>query len=200
LCDIFCATTTQRGLPRTWVLNVFLILYVCNNPYICDNKNKGMEHITGSMISDRADRILDEAELMIGKLPPESERSFILILYAYRKIAELQLEIEHIVGDPEAHKLIQSSKVEKKTHIDPIDHLIDAIKKSDVKITFGIQKDQIDAIEEESRKWDEMLQEGDSLKPGWRKYEHSFWEMMGRRFSWSPLSLALAYFEHCDNM
>lgn len=81
-----------------------------------------------------------------------------------------------------------------------IDELCDAIEKSGARITFGIQPHHIERIESEVKRWDSMLDEGDSLSPGWIKYDKNFWESRGKEFGWEPLTLALSYFEYLEGM
>ena len=69
---------------------------------------------------------------------------------------------------------------------------------SKVRITFGIQPDHIERIESESARWDGMIEEGDSLTKGWRLYEKSFWDKMGKEFGWCPFTLSLSYFEYLE--
>jgi len=77
--------------------------------------------------------------------------------------------------------------------------LCDAIEKSDVKVTFGLQPKHIEKIETELKRWDEMIKEGDCLKIGWRKYDRLFWEKMGKEVGWCPITLALYYFEYLED-
>lgn len=76
--------------------------------------------------------------------------------------------------------------------------LIDAIEKSDVIMTFGLQEQHIKKIEEDIKRFDEMIEEGDSLCLGWRKFDASFWEKWGKEFGWQPLTLALHYFNYIE--
>lgn len=79
---------------------------------------------------------------------------------------------------------------------DSIDSLSEAIKKSNVKITFGIQDWQIKRIEEERERWNNsetyMQEKIDII------YSTNFWEELGREFAWHPFTLALYYFQYCS--
>ncbi len=88
--------------------------------------------------------------------------------------------------------------VTKPKLVDPIAYLCDAIEKSNVKVTFGLQPHHIEKIESELKRWDDMIQEGDTLKIGWRKFDKSFWDKMGKDFGWCPFTLALYYFEYME--
>lgn len=65
-----------------------------------------------------------------------------------------------------------------------------------VKITFGIQKEMIQRIEELSKHWDDQTTEEEKkvLKQGWIKFDRHFWETLGKEFGWDPFTLALHYF------
>jgi len=77
-------------------------------------------------------------------------------------------------------------------------HLIDALEKSDVKITFGIQSNQIKRIEEERERWNnieiDMEENVDMI------YNVHFWEKLGKEFAWDPFTLSLHYFEHLNDV
>lgn len=76
-----------------------------------------------------------------------------------------------------------------------LDELFDALGKSNVKMVFGIQPDQIEWIEKERIRWQE---DKDGL-PGFDPiYSDFFWNDAGKKFAWCGLSLALAYFEYTN--
>lgn len=77
--------------------------------------------------------------------------------------------------------------------------LTDAVEKAGVKITFGLQPKHIERIEEESKRWDNMLEPDSPLQVGWRKYEKSFWDKIGKEVGWCPFTLALYYFEYLNS-
>lgn len=77
-----------------------------------------------------------------------------------------------------------------------IDDITEAVEKEELKVTFGIQPEQIKFIEEEVLRFDKRLDQTTSLKPGWILYDYHFWERMGRKFGCSSLTLALYYFEY----
>lgn len=70
--------------------------------------------------------------------------------------------------------------------------------KPGIKITFGLQPNHIEKVESELARWDAMLEEGDSLEPGWRKYDKYFWDKLGVEFGWCPFTLALYYFRYLE--
>ncbi|MDP9954713.1 hypothetical protein J2X97_000350 [Epilithonimonas hungarica] len=66
-----------------------------------------------------------------------------------------------------------------------------------IRITFGIQKQMIERIEELSKYWDDSRTEEDKevLKEGWIMFDRHFWEKLGKEFGWDPFTLALHYFK-----
>ena len=84
------------------------------------------------------------------------------------------------------------------TGIDPIKYLSDAIEKANVKITFGLQPDHIEAIENELQRWRDMppLSDGEKPDPKYMKY---VWEKLGKELAWCPFTLALYYFEYLED-
>lgn len=83
----------------------------------------------------------------------------------------------------------------------PLDYLIEAIEKAGVKVTFGLQPNHIERIESEINRWDAMLKDDEEmiLKLGWRKFDKSFWDGLGKEFGWCPFTLALYYFEYLED-
>lgn len=81
-----------------------------------------------------------------------------------------------------------------------IDTLSKAIEKANVKITFGLQPNQIKRIESEINRWDLYLEEDEKyLRKGWIKYDLDFWRKLGDEFGWESFTLALYYFEHLED-
>lgn len=80
---------------------------------------------------------------------------------------------------------------------EPMSHLIEAIERADVKVTFGLQPDQIERIEAELKRWEEMppLNDGENPNP---KYMKCVWDKLGKELAWCPSTLALYYFKHLD--
>ena len=63
-----------------------------------------------------------------------------------------------------------------------------------IKITFGLQKKDIERIESEIKRFDDCLDgTEDNLKKGWIKYDEIFWNRMGKELGFSPMYLALSY-------
>ena len=83
-----------------------------------------------------------------------------------------------------------------KDKVNMIDILCDAIEKSNVKVTFGLTEKNIEIIENEIKRWDNMIEEGDKLKKGWIKYDRNFWIKIAGIVGWEPLSISLYYFEY----
>lgn len=78
-------------------------------------------------------------------------------------------------------------------------HLIEALEKANVKITFGLQPYHIEKIEAELKRWQEMppLSEGDKCDAKYIKY---VWEKLGVELGWCPFTLCLYYFEYLEDM
>lgn len=76
-------------------------------------------------------------------------------------------------------------------------HLIDSLERENVKVTFGLQKHHIEAIEKELQRWNDMepLNCGLKADPKYMKY---VWEKLGKELSWCPFTLALYYFEYLE--
>jgi len=89
------------------------------------------------------------------------------------------------------------SKEQKKS---PIDSLIDAIEKANVKITFGLQPYHIDKIETELKRWYDMppLKSFPDTKVDMKFAKH-VWDKLGKELGWCPFTLALHYFEYLEN-
>ncbi|MBP8976127.1 MAG: hypothetical protein KBG83_05355 [Bacteroidetes bacterium] len=71
-----------------------------------------------------------------------------------------------------------------------ISDLCDALEKSNVKVTFGLQPHHIKAIEAELERFGNR--EIDA------KYVKYVWEKLGKELAWEPFTLALYYFEHLE--
>ena len=67
-----------------------------------------------------------------------------------------------------------------------------------IKMTFGLQKTDIERIESEIKRFDNVLEESDTLKKGWIKYDTHFWENMGKELGFSALYLALTYLQSIE--
>ena len=66
-----------------------------------------MKEIDGELITERSKKLLDESRnILSGTSCKPEETLYGLVLLAYRKIAELQLELELIHKDPEMHKML----------------------------------------------------------------------------------------------
>jgi len=77
------------------------------------------------------------------------------------------------------------------------DGLMDAMDKSNVKLTFGLQPKHIERIEAELKRWDEIVTLNDELKSN-PKYVKYVWEKLGKELAWCPFTLALYYFEYLE--
>lgn len=80
--------------------------------------------------------------------------------------------------------------------IPAINSLSEAIEKSNVKITFGIQDWQIKKIEEERERWNNVeigMEENVDMI-----YSIHFWNKLGEEFAWHPFTLALYYFQYLE--
>lgn len=68
-----------------------------------------------------------------------------------------------------------------------------------VKITFGLQENHIKRIKECSKHYDNFLEDGDTLEPGWMEYDKYFWEKLGEEFGWEAFTLSLYWFRYKNN-
>jgi hypothetical protein len=68
-----------------------------------------MKDINGEMISQRATKILEESRKIVNDSNSKDEPLGALVILAYRRIAELQLELEFLTNDPEMHTMLRSN-------------------------------------------------------------------------------------------
>jgi len=78
-----------------------------------------------------------------------------------------------------------------------IEHLIESIDNSNVRVTFGLQPNHINSIETEIKRWNELppLHDGEKADPKYIKY---VWEKLGKELGWCPFTLALHYFKYLE--
>lgn len=78
-------------------------------------------------------------------------------------------------------------------------NLADAIEKSGVKMTFGLQPHHIKVIEERIAYWNKPFKFNGEMVSNKMQYDKALWEDCGKRLSWEPFTLALYYFEYLDS-
>ena len=69
-----------------------------------------MEQINADMISERATQILNDARKIVrNSKEVNSPEEYLegMIILAFRRVAELQLELEHMTNDPKMHTIIE---------------------------------------------------------------------------------------------
>lgn len=93
----------------------------------------------------------------------------------------------------------RSNEEPEEKELSAMTHFIDKLGEKGVKMTFGLQPNHIQRIEQEIARWDNIRNSEDTLPEGWVKYTEHFWAKLGKEFSWHPLTLALYYFQHLED-
>lgn len=80
-----------------------------------------------------------------------------------------------------------------------MDELSNALEKTNIKVTFGLQSYHIEAIEKEFQRWRDMpplVSFPDyKCKPQYMKH---VWDKLGKELGWCPFTLCLYYFEYLE--